>query len=275
MSGTTTTEFSTPFPVPPDCIDGFRRDGHVIVRNVISSGAVERSRASISRAAMAHNTEIRPLEERDTYGKAFLQVHNLWCVDDEVAAFVLAPRFGAIAAELLGVERVRLYHDQALFKEAGGGKTPWHQDASYWPLDGGACLTMWMPLTDLEPDMGGMVFASGTGNGGPLTDELISDDSEQAFDALLARTGYTLAPPVAMRAGDASFHLGWTAHKALANRSERMREVMTIIWFADGLDVLEPASPAQQNDLDKWLPGCRPGEPAASHLNPLVDSPHG
>jgi hypothetical protein len=35
------------------------------------------------------------------------------------------------------VEGVRLYHDQALFKEAEGGITPWHADHTiglYQPL---------------------------------------------------------------------------------------------------------------------------------------------
>ena len=34
----------------------------------------------------------------------------------------------------MGVEGVRLYHHQALFKEPGGGYTPWHAGQFYWPL---------------------------------------------------------------------------------------------------------------------------------------------
>ena len=58
---------------------------------------------------------------------------NLWAVDDAVKQFTLAKRFAKIAADLLGVDKVRLYHDQALYKEPGGGFTPWHQDQYYWP----------------------------------------------------------------------------------------------------------------------------------------------
>lgn len=49
-----------------------------------------------------------------------------------------------------------------------------------------------------------------------------------------------------------------------------MREVMTVIWFADGLTVLEPASSAQANDLTTWLPGLAPGDVAASPANPAL-----
>lgn len=42
-----------------------------------------------------------------------------------------------------------MYHDQALFKEPGGGPTPWHQDRFYSPLTTENTVTMWMPLVDV------------------------------------------------------------------------------------------------------------------------------
>jgi hypothetical protein len=38
--------------------------------------------------------------------------------------YVLAERFGRIVAELIGCDAVRIFHEQALFKEGGGGLTP-------------------------------------------------------------------------------------------------------------------------------------------------------
>src|SRR5947209_7477366 len=84
--------------------------------------------------------------QRDTYGKAFLQIMNLWERDEAVRRFALARRFGKIAADLMGVDGVRIFHDQALYKEPGGGFTPWHQDHIYWPLDTNNTITLWMPL---------------------------------------------------------------------------------------------------------------------------------
>ncbi len=111
---------------------------------------------------MRHSRETRSLEDRDTYGKAFLQLLNLWRVDDSVRQFVFAGRFAEVAARLLGVKAVRLYHDQALFKEAGGGRTPCHQDQFYWPFDSDQTVTLWMPLIDITADIGSMTFASGS-----------------------------------------------------------------------------------------------------------------
>ena len=71
---------------------------------------------------------------------------------------------------------------EALFKEAGGGITPWHQDQYYWPLDRPDTITMWMPLVDLAPEMGVMKFASKSHAGGMLENLAISDKSEEAYD---------------------------------------------------------------------------------------------
>jgi ectoine hydroxylase-related dioxygenase (phytanoyl-CoA dioxygenase family) len=261
---------TTAYPVSDGDVAAYRSSGHVRLAQVATQEEVAAYRVPVAAAVERLSTETRPLAERDSYGMAFLQVMNLWRHDEDVARFVMASRFADVAARLLGVPRVRLYHDQALFKEPGGGYTPWHQDAMYWPLDGSRCLTMWMPLVDITPAHGGLAFASGSHVDGPLSDIGISDASEEYFDRLLTERGLVVDEPVAMRAGDASFHSGWTVHKALGNSSDRMREVMTVIWFADGLTVLEPANSAQANDLTSWLPGLAPGDVAASDSNPAL-----
>ncbi len=265
----TLPELTTAYPVTDKEVAAYRADGFVRLSQVATREEAAAYRAPVAAAVERLSTETRPLAERDSYGMAFLQVMNLWRVDPDVARFVLATRFAGVAARLLGVPRVRLYHDQALFKEPGGGYTPWHQDAMYWPLDGSRCLTMWMPLVDITPAHGGLAFATGSHVDGPLSDIGISDASEEHFDRLLAERGTRVDEPVAMQAGDASFHCGWTVHRALSNSSDAMREVMTVIWFADGLAVLEPANAAQGNDLATWLPGLAPGDLAASEANPL------
>ena len=74
-----------------------------------------------------------------------------------------------------------------------------------------------------------------------------------------------------MQAGDATFHSGWTLHSAPGNASETTREVMTVIFFEDGVRVMpKPDNQNRLNDLEAWLPGVKPGELAASKLNPVV-----
>lgn len=246
-------------------------DGHVLLRSVASEDEIVQHGRAIREAAHRLSSEERPLVNRDTYGKAFLQVMNLWTKDEAVKRFVFEKRFAQIAADLLGVEKVRLYHDQALFKEPGGGHTPWHQDMYYWPLDTDKMVTMWMPLVDIDQEMGVITFASGSHIAGPVDNVEISDESEEILSAYIAERGFEIFSPKSMKAGDATFHLGWTIHSAGPNRSDKMREAMTIIYFADGARVTQPRSVHQQADLDVWLGSKLAGEVADGPLNPVMN----
>ena len=258
------------YPLVPGAAGQFQQDGHILLRGVCPPGEVQHFRPLFRDAVAARSRNYKPLEQRDTYGKAFLQIMNLWREDEELRRFVFARRFARIAAELLGVEGVRLYHDQALYKEAGGGHTPWHQDQHYWPLDTGKTITLWMPLVDITEEMGTMFFASGSHTEGYFGDSAIENDAGSAWADFVKERGFPVVNHGAMQAGDATFHTGWTLHGASGNASQVMREVMTIIYYADGATVAEPDNPYRQADLDAWIPGGVPGQPAASPLNPRL-----
>jgi ectoine hydroxylase-related dioxygenase (phytanoyl-CoA dioxygenase family) len=258
------------YELQPELISAFRGDGHVLLRNVATRDEIAAYRAVIMDARERYGAERTPLDQRTTYGKAFLKGMNLWEHDEATRGFVLSPRFGRIAAELMGVSGVRVYHDQALIKEPGGGITPWHQDQHYWPIATDNMVTMWMPLVDISPEMGVMRFASGSHVRRYLGDRPISDDSEREFDEYVREQGFRITAGVAMSAGDATFHYGWTLHGAPANMTNENREVMTVIWYEDGARVAEPDNANRVRDLERWLPGLRPGDVAASALTPLV-----
>jgi ectoine hydroxylase-related dioxygenase (phytanoyl-CoA dioxygenase family) len=256
--------------LPAENIAEFREKGHTLVQGVLSSEEIEAYRPVIVSAADRYNTEKRKLEDRDTYGKAFLQIMNLWRSDEEVKKFVLAKRMAKIAADLMGVENVRLYHDQALFKEPGGGPTPWHQDQYYWPIDTFNTITMWMPLVDIDIDMGMLTFASGSYKEGSIFDFEISDESEDAFDNYVKDHEFPISRAKTMQAGDATWHRGFTIHHANGNNSDKMREIMTVIYVADGARVTPYKNEWQKNDHLKWLMGKPIGELIDSELNPKI-----
>jgi ectoine hydroxylase-related dioxygenase (phytanoyl-CoA dioxygenase family) len=256
--------------IPQENIKEFAEKGHTLVKDILSAEEIAIYRPVIVDAAERYNTERRKMEDRDTYGKAFLQIMNLWRSDEAAKKFVMAKRLGKIAADLLGVENVRIFHDQALFKEPGGGPTPWHQDQYYWPIDNNNTITMWMPLVDIDVDMGMLTFASGSFDKGSIFDFEISDESETAFDDYVKKHDFPISRAKTMKAGDATFHRGFTIHNAPGNNSDKMREVMTIIYLADGSRVAEPKNQWQKNDLAKWLMDKPVGELIDSELNPKV-----
>jgi ectoine hydroxylase-related dioxygenase (phytanoyl-CoA dioxygenase family) len=130
-------------------------------------------------------------------------------------------------------------------------------------------VTMWLPLVDVDEGMGPMRFASGSHRAESLGDLAISDDTDRRLAAVIAEQRWPIwsAP---LRVGDATFHAGGTIHSAGPNRSDRTREVLTVIYYATGTRVAAPSNPNQQTDLDVFLPGVRPGEEAKSELNPIL-----
>ena len=259
-----------PYPLSDEQVAQYQRDGHILLENVLAAEYIPPYLEAIEQTVAERNKETRALKDRDTYGKAFLQTTNLWEHNAKVKEYVTAQRFAGIAARLMGVERARLYHDQALFKEAGGGITPWHQDQHYWPLATKNTITMWMTLADISADMGTLRFASGSQAEGYLGDIPISDESETQLRAFVERKGFKLRQADVMNAGAATFHSGWTLHSAPPNFSERMRPAMTVIYFADGTRVSDLDNKNRVNDRDHWLPGAKPGDLAATHLNPVL-----
>lgn len=210
-----------------------------------------------------------PLEERDTYGKAFLQVMNLWREDEQIAALIFSKRLASLATQLMGTRGARLYHDQALFKEPGGGFTPWHADQFYWPLSSDKTITAWIPLQAVPKEMGPLEFSAGSHRIVEGRELGISDESEQKIAEKLRVTD---CPHVseAFELGEVSFHSGWIFHRAGPNQSNQMRKVMTIIYMDSEMRLKAPTNSNQQADWDAWCPGALVNEVINTELNPVL-----
>ena len=259
----------TPYPLSSDQIDVFRRDGFVRLKNVFDAETLARFGTAITERTIALNTETRPFEERSTYDRAFLQVMNLWVHGGAPAEFTFGKRLARIATELLGVEGVRLYHDQSLYKEPGGGFTPAHADQYYWPLSNDRTVTAWVPLQAVPQDMGPLAFYAGSQNAAFGRDMPISDESEARITADMEAQGFPIVDgPFDL--GEVSFHLGWTFHRAGANRSEQPRSVMTVIYMDRDMRLSEPTNDNQVNDWNTWLPGAMVGARIDTPLNPIL-----
>jgi ectoine hydroxylase-related dioxygenase (phytanoyl-CoA dioxygenase family) len=264
------TEFGGRYDLGADAVERFAADGHAVVRGLASPQEATALHPVVEAASIATARNRHEITEPGNHHGVFLQAFNLWRLDDRIARFVLSKRFAGVAAQLLGVERVRLYHDQSLCKGPGSGRTPWHQDHYYWPLDTDRMITMWMPLIDLPAEVGSMSFASGSHVLGDLRTSGIGRETDRSLRALIEERELPIETHGAMTAGDATFHSGWTVHSAGPNPSDRLRTVMTVIWFADGARVLQEPTPAQDVDRRAWLGGREPGALADHEDNPVV-----
>lgn len=262
-------QLDAPFVLTEQQRKAYQDSGYIKLKHVLSPELLEHYRRVISERVAQLSANTLPMEQRTTYGKAFLQIMNLWTQSEQVKEFVLGKRLARIAAELMGCTGVRVYHDQALYKEPGGGITPWHADQYYWPVDSERTITAWVPLQDTPLEMGPLAFCAGSHRFQLGRDLEISDESEQTLKQALSQfptedSGFDL--------GDVSFHSGWTFHRAGANATDRPREVMTVIYMDENMHLTAPKNKNHLMDMERWMPGLQAGDLVDSPLNPVIYS---
>jgi ectoine hydroxylase-related dioxygenase (phytanoyl-CoA dioxygenase family) len=259
----------TPYKLSQEQIDFYQKNRFIKLKNVFDAETLAYYNDVITQQVEKMNTTTTKVAERDTYGKAFLQIFNLWRENDGVKDFVFSKRLAKIASDLMQVEGVRMYHDQALFKEGGGGITPWHADQYYWPLSSDKTVTAWIPLQEIPLPLGPLEFSAGSHQIVEGRDLKISDDSEKLIAEKLRVTDFQhVIEPFDL--GEVSFHSGWVFHRAGANITDQMRKVMTIIYMDKNMVLQKPENKNQENDWHTWCTGATIGEIIDTELNPVL-----
>jgi len=260
-----------PFEITNEQISFFKKNGFIKIKNVLPAEVVQYMNEKISAEVERLNIQHLPIEQRDTYGKAFLQIFNLWTKSDSIKEIVFSKRLAKIASDLLEVEGVRMYHDQALFKEPSGGHTPWHADQYYWPLSTDKTVTVWIPLQKTDLELGPLEFSAGSQQLTEGRNLKISDDSEREIQKRLTLRDFEqVVEPFDL--GEVSFHTGWVFHRAGPNKTDTMRKVMTVIYMDKDIRLKEPVNENQIADWETWCPGVKIGDVVASPLNPVLYS---
>jgi hypothetical protein len=119
-------DLATPYQLRPN--NAHSRDGHILLRGVASQEEIDHVHPLITGLLAAHARTRTVWVAPDESAPLLEYASNLWQKSEELKAFIFAGRFARIAAELMGVRGVRLYHDEALVKEPGSSVTPWHKD---------------------------------------------------------------------------------------------------------------------------------------------------
>jgi len=254
-------ELDVAYPITDEQIRRFRTEAFVKLPGVLTPGTVRRLRTRLREM----------LDETVDAEVGFQSREMMWLDDDLVRAAVLSPRIGGISAALLGTTQVRLYHDNALSKEPGAGRTPWHYDAHHFPLDSPKVLTVWIPLQPTPREMGPLAFARGN-DVGELVDDLEFDKHGTSYDRGVSEAFRAHGVQVEdgpFDAGEVSFHGANCFHTAGANRTTEARVVLANTYFADGTRVV-PSPTMVSGDWRKFIPGAEPGQVVASPHNPLL-----
>ena len=78
----------------------FSEKGFIILKDVLSSTFLDYFIPEFTKKVVELNDLTKPMEERTTYEKAFLQVINLWTHSEIIKSFVMGKRLGSIAKQV-------------------------------------------------------------------------------------------------------------------------------------------------------------------------------
>ena len=259
-------ELNKTYHLKNDQIDFFRKNGFIKLKKVFSPGVVLKLRAELIKL-LKKEFNVDPDKEAPD---RFLSLEMIWPKNKLLRAYVLSPRLGQISADLLGVPAVRLYHDNVLAKQAGCGRTPWHFDDHHFPLDTNDVVTAWVPAQPTPIEMGPLSFAY------PLdvhnlvnavTFEKTGTGYDKGVSKVFKQNGVSVNE-TPFELGEVSFHHNLNFHTASSNRTNRSRIALANTYYRDGARVIN--SPTMvSGDWQKFMPNVKPGEIAASPLNPI------
>lgn len=275
--------------VTDDEIEAFWRDGVVCLRRILPPALVESMAAPVEEAvggpessdlsamgaALAASGDAGALEDLPEGARGvFVGGVDHWRTRLAFRDFACGPPLPEVVATLLRSERLHLYEDSVLVKEPGTPeRTAWHQDLSYFDVEGDQLATCWIPLDVATEDSGAMRFVRGSHRWGevfqpnlfvsdtpiPGTDGRPVPDIEatpDAFDIVC----FELGP------GDLTVHHARTLHAAGGNRSERRRRAISIRYCGDDARFLRRAGTVHKDHHGALVDG----QPLGGPDTPLV-----
>ena len=248
-------------------IEAFHRDGFLVVEDVFEPAKLADFGAVVDAAVAGRaGSDRRTLAEKSLYEQSFIQCINLWEDSTAVRRLTFDPTLGQMAASLLEADAVRIWHDQALYKEAGGRETDPHQDRPFWPIDPPDQVTAWIPFDGSRLGGGATAYLPGSHRVGLERFVDISHVLQEPYDILNDPAVAKIEPVwVEAPAGSVVFHHSLTVHFAEENASDRTRRVYCIIYFADGC-VRRSAIPHLVPDRQ----GIAVHEPIVGEVSPIA-----
>jgi len=130
-------------------IENYKNNGVVVLRNIISKKWI-----NILKLGLKKNFQ-KPSKHKCVYEKndkkeLFYDDYCNWNKIKEYKNFIFQSDIAIIAKILMQSNKVNLFHEHVLVKEIGSKKrTPWHQDQSYYCVNGKDNCSFWIPLDEV------------------------------------------------------------------------------------------------------------------------------
>jgi len=224
-----------------DQIKQYRECGFVRIPGFLTQGELEEWRQTteaairdrMGRGSKQHTNQAGDNAADDFYANVFLQALRLADTHEGMRKLIYDIRIGKFAAGLAGIDGIRVWHDQALFKQPYGNPTAWHLDNPYWSFSSRDAISIWIALDDSTLENGCLWFVPTSHKTARFDNSGIGQNMADLFK--IYPEWKKIAPvPVPAKAGDALFHNGLTAHAAGANMTNGSRRAMTCAFMPDG-----------------------------------------
>lgn len=205
-------------------IAAYRQDGFLAVPDFLDADELASWREVVDRAVAgaAADTGTRRTD-------VFTQRMQLRRSSPDVKGLVEDSRLGRLAADLEGVDAVRIFLDQALVKGPYSSPTQYHLDLPWWPFDSASACTLWIALDDSTLENGCLYFVPGSHRLGLTAAGDLGPDLGAVFAA--HPEAATPPTPCPLPAGGASIHNARTVHGAGANMTPGLRRAMTVAFM--------------------------------------------
>jgi len=254
-------------------IQSFRENGFLNYGRVLTDEQLEALRESLGRV-LSGQSDASPEAMRNIGGgtdSVVTQVVNMWEAEPAFREHLYNSAIVPMAAQLMGTDTVRVWHDQMQLKPAHiGGPTIWHQDHPYWPVIQPADLvSAWVALEDATAENGAMSMVRrshlwGQYDGGTVG---INPDYSPAYDPAFVPEGETVeVVSCEVPAGGVVFHHCRTWHGAPANHSGNPRPAIAV-HYMPGWTRYEPSD---RTHLVERHIHVKPGETLVGDYFPTV-----
>lgn len=218
-------------------IASYRRNGFVVIEGFLTPAELahwqKTTQEAVDQRIETSGALSNQGDPESYYAQVFLQCLKLADSHAGMRELMLDPRLGKLAAALAGVDGIRIWHDQALFKPPFGNPTAWHLDNPYWSFSSPDSISLWVALDDATKDNGCLYYLPGTHKMAHY--ETVGIGQNQA-DLFKVYKEWREIEPVGCPcpAGSAVLHNGLTAHGAGANMTNKPRRAMTCAYMPDG-----------------------------------------
>lgn len=212
----------TPYPLTEQQISSLHDDGWAFLPGLISAdhaATILKTLRGLPSRGMLSGPDSPPIND-----DIFILHERVAWSDPFIKSVTQSPRVGGAMARIMRQPEAVFVQDISFIKPVGSIEVPFHQDYSFWPFDREGCVSFWIALDDMEPEMGVLRYLEGSHREVPRG----FIEKQDIRDVYPHMNDYKIVGGQAMKPGDAQVHWSLTVHGSTTNEGKKPRSAMAL-----------------------------------------------